>query len=469
MEGIKTKNLNGSFVNLLRAKFRDLYLQHSKVSIRNYTIFIFFIIINYTFVLTQNLKFVNNGTIHNENLYEFIKKIINQSVSTEIIILESVGLLLSLGVLPYIANYEFHHKKSKTFFAYWYITILFALCTFSTYMALTTENHFTFYFNTYVSYIILIILVDWLSFLILSYFGFLLGLLLVWLTHGKNYILNEDISYNYWVPLFYSILSFMTVFLWRRYNSQNIHKITDKKIFNSAIAHEVLSPLLAIESTAILLQEIINHIKLNNVLAKKHGQIQILMLQDDYETIKNLIPQQIERLSQEAKDIVEILLMLVEETSVTKYKSTHKISNVIDEVIKSYGNTLFKKHQINILIEDDFTFYGSKQLIKHILLNFLSNTKKHVSVNAAIEIRVNNNTIYYRDNGHKPNKKEFEKSFELFSTTNEFGYGIGLAFCNAVIKLFGGHLTFVYDKEHKGHREKGTGEFKVQLWNKSIA
>ena len=214
---------------------------------------------------------------------------------------------------------------------------------------------------------------------------------------------------------------------------------------------------------------------------RKRETIEVKIDTKSYENLTEFIPSQMSRILAEARNIVEILLMIVKgggEVTEPQQKK-YSIKEIVRQVINDYGNIILTKKNIKIVEKKDFYLTGKECLIKHILLNLLNNTMHHVGKNASVTVIIESQLIRYRDSGIKMCEENFEFLSQPFctGTGSEEGYGVGLAFCDAATKLLGGEFIFVNDgrrmenpdlncKNRVSEQLFTTGEFRISFRKK---
>jgi signal transduction histidine kinase len=114
---------------------------------------------------------------------------------------------------------------------------------------------------------------------------------------------------------------------------------------------------------------------------------------------------------------------------------------VIKETLREYENEpMYASIRFNYNANDDFSFIGSKQMIKNIIQNLIRNAFQHGGHNIKIKIWLEDNSLHFKDNGRGITEQNLKNLFKSFQTTSEKGNGIGLAFCSTVMKMMGGTM-----------------------------
>lgn len=356
-----------------------------------------------------------------------------------LISLRIVAVILCFGLI--FVDYWPKEWRVEYFPLYWYVTLCFCLPFLSTYTAFVTAGGEWWMFNAILSLLLLIMLTDWRSFLILAIIGIVLAFIL-YIPMGieiKYYIPPHDIYLFGYLCAFILLSAFLFM---RRKEGIQTEKIEILKIFGSAIAHEVNSPLAAIQMLAMTLNDIINDIlagapKEEIINGVKYYNIRIGEV--DYEMLTDTIPHNLTRTSQEASKIVEMLLLALKDRFGGQ-EGTYSLAALLKEVVDDYGFADDQRKRIDWAIERDITFVGSKQMMKHVIYNLIRNALKYGGKDVNIRIWIEENKLHFLDNGHGIDSRDIKKIFDSFYTNSTTGTGIGLAFCNTVMKSIGGSI-----------------------------
>ena len=111
----------------------------------------------------------------------------------------------------------------------------------------------------------------------------------------------------------------------------------------------------------------------------------------------------------------------------------------------SYKRSTDRK-AISLNVQGDFEFLGSDTLFKYVMYNLFKNAfhhrssdEFHIHVSMYNEGRTNSVTV--TDNGSGISNEVMRNIFQDFYTTGKSGsYGLGLPFCQKVMKAFGGDI-----------------------------
>ncbi len=373
--------------------------------------------------------------------------------------LRIVAVVFCFGLI--FADYWPQKWRQQYFPFYWYITLCFCLPFLSTYTTFVTAGGQWWMFNTVLSLLLLIMLTDWKTFIILSIIGVIIALIL-YLFIGidvQYYIPTHDIYLFGYLCAFILLSAFLFM---RRKEGVQTERIEIMKIFGSAIAHEVNSPLAAIQMLSMTLNDIAEGIVLNaeEQIIDEEKYYNIRLAHFDYEMLVNTIPNGLTRTSQEASKIVEMLLLAIKD-KFGGNESNNSLHTILKEVIDDYGFVEEQKKRVVYSFTQDISFFGSKQMMKHVIYNLLRNALKYGGKEVNILMWIEENKLHFKDNGRGIHANDLKKIFDSFYTNSPTGTGIGLAFCNTVMKSIGGSIEckseigkyteFILHYPQKGH------------------
>ena len=130
---------------------------------------------------------------------------------------------------------------------------------------------------------------------------------------------------------------------------------------------------------------------------------------------------------------VEIILTASKNVN-SHYSDIKKYSVVrcIEIALTEYYLTEEQKNKIHFDKSADFTFQGSRHLLKHVIFNLLKNTFAHAGRGASIYIWIDKNKVHYKDTGIGIKKNELPRIFDTYFTKGRFG--IGLHFCKKAME-----------------------------------
>ena len=91
-------------------------------------------------------------------------------------------------------------------------------------------------------------------------------------------------------------------------------------------------------------------------------------------------------------------------------------------------------------IIDNFKVECSFNSLKYVVINLIKNSCAHSGYNIKIEVRAENNELYFKDYGRGIKEEIIGKIFDKFFTQSKSGIGIGLSFCKVIMEDIGGSI-----------------------------
>ena len=331
---------------------------------------------------------------------------------------------------------------------YWYVSILFALPFFFTFMFLRNGGSVVWSMSLLVAVFLLILLVDWLNLVVMFAFGTLLAWLACYFTVETFHVPHV---YFETLPIFtFAILAGSVV----NFTTERIQqeKLGAMLAAASNIAHELRTPLLGINSAAIGLNRYLPDLLASYRIARDQGLAVPTIRAAHYSNMSELV-QRIEREVGYSNTIIDMLLVNSKQPSLPgETLSTYSMAKCVVAAIERYPFS-GKKDRQRIIWDDhvDFRFVGSDILMIHVLFNLLKNALRSISKAHKGEIKIwlargkKANELHFLDTGTGIPANVLPRVFQRFYSWSldrdvEQGTGVGLAFCKTVIEGFGGHI-----------------------------
>lgn len=327
--------------------------------------------------------------------------------------------------------------------SYWYLSIFYCLPFFGMYMFLENYASNTWLTNVLLGIFWLVLVTDWITFIIILPAGIVMGWLAHYLIKGPIFIDLNAISgplMNYaWAIVIAAVFSHRKELI--RYE-EKINSIT---MLAGTIAHEMRTPLSTMAMIGVSLKS---------------------SLTDLFERVKNKqpiepdpfllnAPEQIQSTARSAFTIIDMILMNLKGASEAKVNSVLSIQACVTEAIKSYPLTRQESKLIHCDLDVGFQFKGNETLFKHILFNLLKNALYYVKaadkggIFITTQQTANANILIFKDTGAGMPAAMVPYVFDRFYSKTQHGTGIGLAFCKSVMESFGGKITCMAEEgEH---------------------
>lgn len=369
------------------------------------------------------------------------------------------NFLVRLGavilVIPLILNKYWPTKLKNLKIWYWYFTLIYTLPFLFSFMLLMNPSSNIWQINGIICLVILVLFVDWISFLLLLSLGVACGALL----YGFNKLNSgpfiplelRSVLYSYLGPIIYIIL------FSRKKEKIQQEKIHTMKMLAGSIAHELRTPLSSMMMGAKAMGRLFPAYQDAYKKAKK-SKLATKQVSTDEEKYLVALPQNLQIVSQNAQTMITMLLTNLNEGNSPRKTEVCSMRTCVEEALSSYP---FSPEEHKLIhwqdsknqkrnIQPDFSFLGHKELTKHVLFNLLKNALYAIDSAGKGEIYItlepgktkkDKNQLIFKDTGVGISARDIAHIFDRFYSKTEHGTGIGLAFCQSVIRGFGGGIT----------------------------
>lgn len=359
----------------------------------------------------------------------------------ETLSLRMIGCLLCFGL-----SIKNHWPKpiQKYMPIYWYITIMYCLGFFFSFMLFKSQVTIISAMSSLVTVFLMILLVDWMSLIIMSSLGLSFAWLAYMFSTAEPHFPTQ--IFQYLIVYIFTIVG-GTIF---NYKTALLHqqKLEGMASISSNVAHELRTPLLGLKSGVVGLKK---YLPILIETYQKALQIDIDVPKIRPLHFNNLLPA-LERMESEiifANTIIDMLLMNVGKQKIDP--STFEKFSIVTIIISALERYPFDSAEQEVKIhwepeKTDFIFNGSQILMEHILFNLLKNALHFIVKNEKGEIFIwlesdtKRNYLFFKDTGIGIKPDILPHIFDRFYTTTLTGTGIGLAFCKMVMQSFNGDI-----------------------------
>ncbi len=354
-----------------------------------------------------------------------------------------IVLRVTCGALCFMLLFREYLSQSlqKVFPLYWHFVLLCCLPFSTTLLFLLHNGQIEWLLNLAFSTVLMLALVDWLTFIVLSVLGAVLGYLAYYFMVADVYLVFDYKTKYYSVYAF--VFSLLIGLLFVRKKERDIEsRVNAAKIMSNSMAHELNSPMAAVKMSADTLLNVLasDEIAVSDLTVNGKKVCRLDIQYEDYKVIKEII-QQLQVLPQRSINIVNRFLMSAYNEIPVQHKEWCSMVECIREAISDYGMRDFDLQRINIVLkEDDCMFYGSRAFMKNVVFNLLKNFFQHAGSNASLNIIVDKNKVVFEDNGVGIVKSNISNVFQKFFTSTNTNAGLGLSFCKMVMGDIGGKI-----------------------------
>ncbi|MFS1417643.1 response regulator [Vibrio splendidus] len=270
-----------------------------------------------------------------------------------------------------------------------------------------------------------------------TFAGIGMATLCAWIAQGFYLELTMDWTH---VPIFLFIYLFGNVFYFRN-QMEHENKVSLAKSFGAGIAHEMRNPLSGLLTSIDVMQSILPNPKSGD----HKGQYalsneEVIQLREVGDEAMEII--------HSGNETIDLLLTSIDENRVSRSTfKKHSAQAVIEGAIDSFNyKRSADKSAISLDVQSNFDFLGSDTLLKYVMYNLFKNAFHHRSpedfhIHVTMCSDEVANQIMVTDNGSGISNDVIRRIFQDFYTTGQSGnYGLGLPFCQKVMRSFGGEI-----------------------------
>jgi signal transduction histidine kinase len=352
--------------------------------------------------------------------------------------------LMGFSFCLFLALVDFWPKKLKRYQEfYWFIAITYSLPFFGTYMFIVNNASLAWQVKITVGIFWLVLITNWTQFLIILPLGMILAFLTFTLISGSIHLeMNNmwgDLLNCGWAIVIASIFA-------RRKEIIQKEKQKSLRMQAAAIAHEMRTPLAAIETAAEGLQMHLPTLIQTQEIAQEKDAAPSSINKKKLQSLAE-IPDEIKGTARSAFTVIDMLLMNLKEDVPEAVLEKCSIMHCVQTALHDYSLREEDKNLISIEIKQDFEFYGHPLTFKHVLFNLLKNALYYLKAANKGKITIwtktgdKVNKLYFEDTGKGISKDYLPYIFDQFSTRTAHGTGVGLAFCKMVMTKLGGDIT----------------------------
>ena len=242
------------------------------------------------------------------------------------------------------------------------------------------------------------------------------------------------------VPIFLFIYLFGNLFYFRN-QVEYENKVSLAKSFGAGIAHEMRNPLSGLLTSIDVIQSILPN--------PKSGDIKepYALSAEELKQLRDLGDEAME-IIHSGNETIDLLLTSIDENCLSRSTfKKHSAQSVIEYSIDNFNyKRASDKSAISLDVQSDFDFLGSDTLLKYVMYNLYKNAFHHRSpedfhIHVTLSSDDVTNQIVVTDNGAGISSEAIRHIFQDFYTTGKTGnYGLGLSFCQKVMRSFGGEI-----------------------------
>ncbi|MCW9033156.1 MAG: HAMP domain-containing histidine kinase [Rhodospirillales bacterium] len=337
-----------------------------------------------------------------------------------------VRLIAMCGFVIWLFLDRKERSNNAFFVTYTYFALTFGLPFFFFYMFLQNDVSGIWLGSLICGIFYLALIVDPLRLFFMIFFGFIFAF--AFFLFQGNQLTN---MYDFYETIPVILFAVTGGIIFKYVEIKTIITNQNKAVaLAGSIAHELRTPMMGMQLELEAFDD----------LSDEEGQgISLAEFDETFDLLKHH--------HSKASHVVDCLLQNVrdEEIDTSKFTS-HSMKAIAEEVIRHYPLTINQQQLITIEASKDFDFWGEDFLMAHVVMNLIKNALTAVSAaeKGSIIIQLSPGTKYnlicVKDTGKGISPKYLNKVFNRFYTNTNGGAGLGLAFCERVVKSFNGQI-----------------------------
>lgn len=334
-------------------------------------------------------------------------------------------------------------KKIRTIIPfYWYLSVMYTLPFFFTYMLLKNNFSNIWIQNSMTALLFGVLLLNFFELILVFISGILLALVAyIYTTPYTNFphsVLATSIAYA-------AVLGASALLTYNK-NQKTNERLESTKLFAASIAHELRTPLRSLASGAGGIKKYLPTLLQTYGIAEKQ-KLDIPVIAPSNLQYLNTILDNMEFETQSAFTTISMLLINANESAIGEGYQLLSVTHCVQLALNRYPFTAAEKALVHWQAGPDFNFRGNEQLMIHVMFNLFKNALYYLKAADKGDITIwlaqdaGHNYLYFKDTGTGIPAEQLPHIFDRFYSKTQHGTGIGLAFCSLAIKSFGGKIS----------------------------
>ncbi len=329
--------------------------------------------------------------------------------------------------------------------ACWYITLLYLLPFFFTFMLLRNGSSPVWLVSSISALFLLVVIVDWINLIIM----FTVGTFAAWGVFVLSTHQMTDLgAIQEQLPVFIFALVAGTIFSYRR-ESFKRERLDAMLSVGASVARELRSPMLGIKTSSVGLKQYLPTLLQTYDNAEARDRAATSIPPAHRRALEHVLTRIQDDMGR-ANTIIEMLLTNTGGGRIDEAEfRVHSMSDCVDQALERYPFTSERESNcIKRPDSEDFGFLGSDAIMVFVLFNLIKSNLASVIRAGRGEITVrlvpgiSENQLIIRDTGAGVPATLLSRIFDEFSALEAgSGTGPGLAFAKKSVEAFGGRLT----------------------------
>ena len=348
------------------------------------------------------------------------------------IVLRLIAIFLCVGLL---IREKWPIFLQAYFNIYWYLTLIFCLPFFFTFMTLKYHGSGVWLMNCMSALFFNMMTTHLLGFFITTTLGVALGVACFHLFMPPFHLDlgTIDLYSIFWT--FFAALVIGALFSYSRSQVQD-EKLQSLNLLGGMIAHEMRTPFGTIIAISHNIKVILEKYK---VTPKKLSPQDMGYFEEFAHNLKITV--------KNSNSTIDSLLINLKGNIKTLPQKPLRMSTCIKNAVEHYPFLEDEREKVSLMVTEDFQVVGNPNLIEHVFFNLIKNSLYFIKearkgvISIQVETKPNYNLVTFRDTGKGVSPQSLKKLFDPFYTERPQGTGIGLSFCKRVMESVGGNIT----------------------------
>ena len=351
-----------------------------------------------------------------------------------------LGVLAVMALLALKDRWPERLKRHYIPFSWW--AMLYSLPFFTAYTGLERGGGVPALSNGFIALCFLTLLTDWRNTFLMLFLGTGLAVALFGVTHPGVPIPRDMVAQ---VPAYLVIAVGANLFKFSTEQIEAERKLRHTQALAGSIAHELRHPLAQVRHSLEAVQRVLPAPGTSGQLAHLDDQ-QLDRLYRHLSHGEQAIARGLQVVSM---TLDEVSARPLDTSSFTYLSAAEVVHKAVDEYGYESGDA---RSRVEVRVEEDFQFRGDETAYLFVLFNLLMNALDHVGPfpDTLVTLPDGRREVSERDNGPGIPREKLATLFEPFRSAGKAGgTGLGLAYCQRVMKSFGGSI----------HCESAVGKF----------
>jgi two-component system, CAI-1 autoinducer sensor kinase/phosphatase CqsS len=337
-------------------------------------------------------------------------------------------------LLVLLALQEHWPAKLKRYYtAYSYPTLLFCLPCFIVLTGLQKGGGMPSISNAFIVLSFLVLVTDWRNTIVMLAVGTGLAAAAYWATTPNPKIPMDFVAQ---IPAYVVIVIGGSLFKFSTEQIDAERKVRGQALAGS-IAHEMRNPLSQIKHNLEQMQQALPK-------PTTMTQVQALAVQEVDALYRHVAESELA-----VKRGLQVIAMTLDEVSErpmdTATFSHLSAAEAVEKAVREYGyETAAERDKVSVVLVEDFTFLGDETAYLFVLFNLIKNALYYMKLDptARMTITIDRQQVRVRDSGPGVPPEALARLFEPFRSVGKSGgTGLGLAYCQRVMRAFGGQIS----------------------------